>query len=88
MLTFLDFLIHFTERHQTFDTRSTQVITMAPKGKGENTKKAAGNAKKAEVAAQKKAVEDSKREAVEDKKWQQGSKDTSKTYDVPFRTKK
>lgn len=53
---------------------------MAPKGKGENTKKAAGNAKKAEVAAQKKAVEDAKQEAAETKKWDQGSKDNSKAY--------
>jgi hypothetical protein len=54
---------------------------MAPKGKGENTKKAAGNAKKAEVAAQKKAVESQKQEAAETKKWEQGSKDNSKAYE-------
>ena len=53
---------------------------MAPKGKGENTKKAAGNAKKAEVAAQKKAVEDAKKEAAETKKWDTGAKDNSKAY--------
>jgi hypothetical protein len=53
-------------------------VNMAPKGKGENTKKAAGNAKKAEVAAQKKAVENQKAEAAESQKWQQGSKDNSK----------
>ena len=51
---------------------------MAPKGKGENTKKAAGNAKKAEVAANKKAVEDQKKETAESEKWAQGGKDTSK----------
>ena len=53
---------------------------MAPKGKGENTKKVAGNAKKAEIAAQKKAVEDSKKEQVESQKWQTGAKDNSKAY--------
>ena len=53
---------------------------MAPKTKGENTRKAEGNAKKAEVAAQKQAVEDAKKEADETNKWQQGSKDTSKAY--------
>ena len=53
---------------------------MAPKTKGENTKKAAGNAKKAEVAAQKKAVEDAKKEAADTKKWDTGSKDNSKAY--------
>lgn len=56
------------------------MVTMAPKGKGENTKKAAGNAKKAEVAAQKTAVEESKKEATETKKWDQGVKDNSKAY--------
>lgn len=55
---------------------------MAPKGKGENTKKVAGNAKKAEVAAQKKAVEDAKKESAETKKWEQGSKDNSKAYEI------
>jgi hypothetical protein len=58
---------------------------MAPKGKGENTKKAAGNAKKAEVAAQKKAVEDAKKAAEEAQKWDQGSKDKSKAYVVASR---
>ena len=53
---------------------------MAPKGKGENTKKAAGNAKKAEAAAQKAAVEDAKKESAETQKWQKGAKDTSKAY--------
>ncbi|KAK3707122.1 hypothetical protein LTR37_012291 [Vermiconidia calcicola] len=51
---------------------------MAPKGKGENTKKVAGNAKKAEAAAQKQAVEDSKKQAQESQKWSEGSKDSSK----------
>jgi len=48
--------------------------------KGENSKKAAGNAKKAEAAAQKKAVETQKQEAAESQKWGTGSKDTSKAY--------
>ena len=56
---------------------------MAPKGKGENTKKAAGNAKKAEVAAQKKAVENANKEVAEQKKWQQGAKDNSKACETP-----
>lgn len=53
---------------------------MAPKGKGENSKKAAGNAKKAEVAAGKKAAEDQKKEAAEAADWAKGGKDTSKAY--------
>ena len=50
---------------------------MGPK-KGENAKKVAGNAKKAEIAAQKQAVANAKTAAVEDAKWQSGSKDNSK----------
>ena len=48
--------------------------------KGENTKKAAGNAQKAEVAAQKKAVEDQKKATEESAKWNKGAKDSSKAY--------
>lgn len=48
------------------------------KNAGENTKKVAGNAKKAEAAAQKQAGEDSKKAKVEGEKWAEGSKDTSK----------
>lgn len=51
---------------------------MAPKGKGENSKKVAGNAKKAEAAANKKAGEDAKKEQNESAKWAQGGKDNSK----------
>ncbi|EEP82288.1 conserved hypothetical protein [Uncinocarpus reesii 1704] len=46
--------------------------------KGENTKKAAGMARKAEVAAQKQAVADAKKAGDEDRKWQQGAKSNSK----------
>ena len=46
--------------------------------KGENSKKAAGNAKKAEVAAGKKAAEDAKKAAAETQEWQKGAKDNSK----------
>lgn len=48
--------------------------------KGENTKKAAGNAKKAEVAAQKAAQENAKKEAAESAEWKKGAKDNSKAY--------
>ncbi|KAI9690088.1 MAG: hypothetical protein M1820_010027 [Bogoriella megaspora] len=44
----------------------------------ENTKKAAGNAKKAEAAAAKQAEVDRKKAAEDDKKWAQGAKDNSK----------
>jgi len=53
---------------------------MAPKGKGENSKKVAGNAKKAEAAANKKAGEDAKKEAAESAQWAKGGKDNSKAY--------
>lgn len=46
--------------------------------KGENSKKAAGNARKADVAAQKAAVEDLKKEAAEAADWQKGSKSNAK----------
>ena len=46
--------------------------------KGENSKKVAGNARKAEVAAQKAAAEDSKREAAEAAEWSKGSKNNAK----------
>jgi hypothetical protein len=51
--------------------------------KGENSKKAAGNAKKAEVAAQKQAAENQKKAAAEEQEWKKGSKDSSKAYEIP-----
>ncbi|MCJ1419540.1 hypothetical protein MMC32_005895 [Xylographa parallela] len=50
--------------------------------KGENTKKVAGNAKKAEVAAQKAAAESSKKAASEDVEWSKGAKSTAKKCDA------
>ncbi|KAK2613632.1 hypothetical protein N8I77_000532 [Diaporthe amygdali] len=46
-------------------------------GAGENSKKAAGQARKADAAANKKAAEDSKKAAVEDAEWSKGSKKAS-----------
>ncbi|UNI21733.1 hypothetical protein JDV02_007693 [Purpureocillium takamizusanense] len=46
--------------------------------KGENTKKVAGNARKAEAAAQKAAQADAKQQAAEAEKWQKGSKSNAK----------
>ncbi|KAJ9610313.1 hypothetical protein H2200_005090 [Cladophialophora chaetospira] len=51
---------------------------MAPKNKGENTKKVAGNARKAEAAAQKAAQQDRALAQKEAEKWDQGAKDSSK----------
>jgi len=45
---------------------------------GENTKKAAGNAKRAEVAAQKQAAEDSKKAKADAEDWSKGSKSNAK----------
>jgi len=53
---------------------------MAPKNKGENTKKAAGNAQKAEAAAQKEAAQNAKKAKEEGAKWDKGAKDNSKSY--------
>ena len=47
-------------------------------GAFDSSKKAAGNARKAEVAAQKAAAEDARREADEADKWTKGSKSNSK----------
>ncbi|KAM0563257.1 hypothetical protein ACHAPJ_000975 [Fusarium lateritium] len=46
--------------------------------KGENSKKVAGNARKAEAAAQKQAASDARQEAADDEKWSKGSKNNSK----------
>lgn len=51
---------------------------MAPKNKGESSKKAAGNARKAETAANKAAAQDRVSEQKEAEKWDQGAKDSSK----------
>lgn len=63
--------------HEPLPTTSN-TDNMGPKSKGENTKKAAGNAKKAEVAAQKDAAANAKKAADESKQWEKGAKDTSK----------
>jgi hypothetical protein len=47
---------------------------------GENSKKAAGQARKAETAANKKAAKEREAEAAESSTWQKGAKDTSKKY--------
>ena len=59
---------------------------MARGGAGENSKKAAGNAKKAESAANKKAAENAKKEQAEAAQWAKGAKDNSKAYDHALRT--
>lgn len=53
-------------------------VAMAGKKGGENTKKVAGNARKAEAAAQKSAADDARREAAEDEKWNKGAKSSAK----------
>jgi hypothetical protein len=53
-------------------------IIMAPKNKGENTKKVAGNARKAEAAAAKQAQAERANDQREAEKWDQGAKDSSR----------
>src|SRR5579871_1922636 len=53
------------------------------KSGGENTKKAAGNARKAEAAAAKLAARDQESERIVLEKWKQGAKDTSKAHVFP-----
>jgi len=50
------------------------------KAAGENTKKTAGNAKKAEAAANKQASKDRETEAQETAEWSKGAKDNKKAY--------
>lgn len=47
------------------------------KAVGENSKKAAGQARKADAAASKKAAEDNKKAAVDEAEWDKGSKKAS-----------
>jgi hypothetical protein len=49
-------------------------------GAGENSKKAQGQARKAEAAAGKKAAKDREVAAQEDVEWSKGGKDSSKKY--------
>jgi hypothetical protein len=46
--------------------------------KVENTKKVAGNAKKAEAAAEKAAAENAKKAVVDDQDWDKGAKSSAK----------
>ncbi|KAJ9617712.1 uncharacterized protein PV06_10237 [Exophiala oligosperma] len=55
---------------------------MGGKKGGENTKKAVGNARKADAAAAKQAAQDAKVAAVEDDKWSKGSKDNKRKEDA------
>lgn len=48
------------------------------KAVGENSRKVAGNSKKAEVAAQKAAAENQKKAVVEDEDWGRGAKSNAK----------
>ena len=57
---------------------------MAGPKRGDNSKKVAGNARKAEAAAQKAAAENAKKESAEAQKWQTGAKDSSKRYFSPL----
>ncbi|KAI1142324.1 hypothetical protein F5Y05DRAFT_409469 [Hypoxylon sp. FL0543] len=51
---------------------------MAGKKGADNSKKVAGQARKAEAAAKKAAVEDAKKAAVEDAEWEKGTKSNAK----------
>jgi hypothetical protein len=59
---------------------------MAKKGAaaGENSKKAQGQARKADAAASKQAAKNQELEAAESAKWDKGSKSNSKAYALLF----
>jgi hypothetical protein len=63
-----------------FYGQTLQPYTMAGKkgGAGDNSKKAQGQARKADAAAGKKAAKDREVDIVESSKWDEGSKDNSK----------
>ena len=52
-------------------------------GGGENSKKAQGQARKADAAAGKKAAKDQQVEAAEASNWEKGAKSNAKAYVVP-----
>ncbi|KAL2367643.1 hypothetical protein RJ035_001264 [Blastomyces gilchristii] len=56
---------------------------MAGKKGGENTKKAAGNARKAEAAAQKEAAANARKAEEEAREWSKGAKSSAKKYERP-----
>jgi hypothetical protein len=53
------------------------------KAVGENSKKAQGQARKAEAEEQKKAAKNKQAAAAEEEEWSKGSKDNSKKYVCP-----
>lgn len=63
-----------------FAKRPQTTAIMAGKTKGENTKKVAGNAKKAEAAATKAAVENAQKAQAEEQDWSKGAKSNAKKY--------
>lgn len=76
-LTVSAYLHHQTPRHISYPRPTTSYKrAMAPKK--ENSKKVAGNARKADAAAAKQAVVDAKHAAEEDDKWGKGAKDNKK----------
>jgi hypothetical protein len=72
LTTYLTVSAILRQRHPLSNT----LDKMGPKK--ENTKKVAGNAKKAEAAASKQAAADARTEAAESSEWGKGAKDTSK----------
>lgn len=73
-----------TTSHHTIDplphrSRATHSLyTMAGKKGGENSKKVAGNARKADAAGRKAAEADARQEAAEADEWSKGAKSSAK----------
>lgn len=79
LTTYITVNAYLNSRHPRPLLRKDKPINTDPMGpKKENTKKVAGNARKAEAAAQKQAAADAKVAAAEDEQWSRGSKDSSK----------
>ena len=67
-------------RRSSSHPEQTPSIMAGKKSGGENTKKVAGNARKADVAAQKQAAQDSKKAEADEEEWSKGAKSNAKKY--------
>lgn len=74
---------HTTPIHPYPQIQYTETYTMAGKkggGGGEGSKKAQGQARKADAAASKQAAKNQEAEKVEADKWEKGAKSNAKAY--------
>ena len=80
-----DYFIRLLNHHYTafyvyckHQAKSLLHINLAMAPNGGNSKKTAGNARKAQAAVEKQAVKDQQKAALDDAKWQDGAKSSAK----------